>query len=99
MTMITTTNTGSVYLRLSAYSIATAEPAIAPIAATSTAAQKPNTTSTSPSRWNSPAWRGWRYARRSNTLVESVCSTATANRAVATSSTVRMGRRIVREGS
>ena len=37
--MITTTNTGSVYFRLSAYSIATAEPAITPIAATSTAAK------------------------------------------------------------
>src|SRR5690349_15081334 len=46
----------------------------------STKAQKPNTTSTSPNRWNSPAWRGWRCASTSNKWVEKVCSRASTNR-------------------
>src|SRR5687767_5741805 len=46
-------------------------------------AQKPKTTSTSPSRWNKPACRGNRWERRSNCLAAKVCSRAMAKIAAA----------------
>ena len=52
--------------------------------AISTIAQNPKTTSTSPRRWKSPAWRGTRCARRSKRLAAKVCSTAIAKIAAAT---------------
>ena len=56
--MMTNTNSGSVNLRDSAYASAVPPPATSAIAMIRMMAQKPNTTSPSPSRWNSPAWRG-----------------------------------------
>src|SRR5690606_13143376 len=51
------------------------------IHSTRTSAQKPNTTSTSPSRCQTPAWRGYLCARPSKYLVAKVWMMATANRA------------------
>jgi len=61
------------------------------IASTSTMAQKPNTTSTSPSRWKSPACPGYRWARRSNCAAAKVWSSATAKRTAATRLTLSEG--------
>jgi len=78
-TITTQTNSGSVNWRDSAYAMAGPLPATSAMQAISTKAQKPNTTSTSPSKWNRPACCGWRCARVSKNLAPKVCSSATPN--------------------
>src|SRR5690625_3018839 len=86
ITMMTNTNNGSVKLRDSTYSVAAGKPLIAARMTTNTIAQKPNTTSTSPSRCHRPAWRGFARSRRANCFTENVCTIATPNSTAAISS-------------
>ena len=87
-TMITNTNIGSVKLRDSTYSSACCGPVRISMTTTMTMAQKPNTTSTSPSRCQTPPWRGFLRARSWKNLVEKVCSSARAKMQAATICTV-----------
>ena len=81
ITMIAKTNKGSVKSRESMYWVAAARPSSENIATANTKAQNPNTTSTSPSKCQIPAWAGRVWAKRSKNLVEKVCKMATANKA------------------
>ena len=58
ITMMTNTKIGSVKLRVSMYCSATGAPSMANISTISSMAQRPNTTSTSPSQCHSPACAG-----------------------------------------
>ena len=92
ITMMANTNSGSVKLRVSRYWMVCEEPTATNMNPASTAAQKPNTTSTSPSQCHRPACRGWVWARCSKNLVENVCTTASANNSAPTAS-IRVGAR------
>src|SRR5512140_3612660 len=76
--------------------MAAVAPSLANIATTRTSAQKPNTTSTSPSRCHSPAWAGRLCARRSKSLLANVCRMARAKSAapidwIAVGTALRLG--------
>ena len=85
-TMMTNTNSGSVYCRVSAYMSASSPPTINAIATISTTAHNPKTTSTSPKKCSRPACFGCLCASRSNDFAAKVWIRARAKIMAATTS-------------